>query len=69
MPEQALGGIPLDFGIFVEDKPSELSCTLVRYLFNAFVVPFKLLLKVGRVYFGQSLFELTSYHFDRCTVG
>ena len=25
MPEQALGGIPLGFGI-VEDKPSELSC-------------------------------------------
>ena len=23
---QALGGIPLDFGIVVEDKPSELSC-------------------------------------------
>ena len=26
MPEQALGGIPLGFGIVVEDKPSELSC-------------------------------------------
>ena len=25
MPEQVLGGIPLGFGIFVEDKPSELS--------------------------------------------
>ena len=24
--EQALGGIPLGFGIVVEDKPSELSC-------------------------------------------
>ena len=24
-PEQALGGIPLGFGIVVEDKPSELS--------------------------------------------
>ena len=26
VPEQALGGIPLDFGIVVEDKPTELSC-------------------------------------------
>ena len=26
MSEQALGGIPLGFGIVVEDKPSELSC-------------------------------------------
>ena len=26
MPEQALGGIPLDFGTVVEDKPSKLSC-------------------------------------------
>ena len=26
MPEQALGGIPLDFGIVMEDKPSKLSC-------------------------------------------
>ncbi|MCG8626872.1 MAG: hypothetical protein MJE68_33330, partial [Proteobacteria bacterium] len=26
MPEQALGWIPLGFGIVVEDKPSELSC-------------------------------------------
>ena len=25
MPEQALGGIPLGFGIVVEDQPSELS--------------------------------------------
>ena len=25
--EQALGGIPLGFGIVVEDKPSELSCS------------------------------------------
>ena len=25
VPEQALGGIPLGFGIIVEDKPSELS--------------------------------------------
>ena len=25
--EQALDGIPLGFGIVVEDKPSELSCT------------------------------------------
>ena len=30
--EVALGGIPLGFGIVVEDKPSELSCTrLKRY--------------------------------------
>ena len=28
VPEQALGGIPLGFGIAVEDKPSELSCSL-----------------------------------------
>ena len=27
VPEQALGGIPLGFGIVVEDKPSELSRT------------------------------------------
>ena len=27
--EQALGGIPPGFGIVVEDKPSELSCTIV----------------------------------------
>ena len=27
MPKQALGGIPLDFGIVMEDKLSELSCT------------------------------------------
>ena len=26
VPKQALGGIPLDFGIVMEDKPSELSC-------------------------------------------
>ena len=26
MPEQALGGIPLVFGIVVKDKPSKLSC-------------------------------------------
>ena len=25
VPKQALGGIPLDFGIVMEDKPSELS--------------------------------------------
>ena len=25
VPEQALGGIPLSFGIVVEDKPSKLS--------------------------------------------
>ena len=31
MPEQALGGIPLDFGIVMEDKPSELSCIIVNY--------------------------------------
>ena len=29
MSEQALGGIPLGFGIVVEDKPSELSCVCV----------------------------------------
>ena len=29
VPEQALGGIPLDFGIVVEDKASELSYTTV----------------------------------------
>ena len=27
--EQALGGIPLGFGIVVEDKPSELSCIIM----------------------------------------
>ena len=27
--EQTLGGIPLGFGIVVEDKPSELSCTFL----------------------------------------
>ena len=34
--EQALGGIPLGFGIVVEDKPSELSCvqSLVRRIIN-----------------------------------
>ena len=26
VPKEALGGIPLDFGIVMEDKPSELSC-------------------------------------------
>ena len=26
VPEQALGGIPLGFGIVVEDKPSDLPC-------------------------------------------
>ena len=26
VPKQALGEIPLDFGIVMEDKPSELSC-------------------------------------------
>ena len=26
---QALGGIPLDFGIVVEDNPSELSCPTI----------------------------------------
>ena len=26
VPEQALGGIPLGFGIVIEDKLSELSC-------------------------------------------
>ena len=31
MPEQALGGIPLDFGIVMEDKPSELSCIILLY--------------------------------------
>ena len=28
MSEQPLGGIPLGFGIVVEDKRSELSCTI-----------------------------------------
>ena len=28
--EQALGGIPLGFGIVVEDKPSELSCNVAN---------------------------------------
>ena len=32
--EQALGGIPLDFGVVVEDKPSELSCTTCNELSN-----------------------------------
>ena len=32
VPEQALGGIPLGFGIVVEDKPSELSCTCTVYV-------------------------------------
>ena len=27
VPEQALGRIPLGFGIVIEDKPSEFSCT------------------------------------------
>ena len=27
LDQEALGGIPLDFGVVVEDKPSELSCT------------------------------------------
>ena len=30
VPEQALGGIPLDFGIVMEDKPSELSCSKLK---------------------------------------
>ena len=29
VPEQAMSGIPLGFGIVVEDKPSELSCMQV----------------------------------------
>ena len=29
VPEEALGGILLGFGIVVEDKPSELSCTCI----------------------------------------
>ena len=33
MPEQALGGIPLGFGIVVEDKPSELSCNDKRVIY------------------------------------
>ena len=33
VPEQALGGIPLSFGIAVEDKPSELSCTVYMTLY------------------------------------
>ena len=31
VPEQALGGIPLGFGIVAEDKPSELSRMTVNY--------------------------------------
>ena len=27
LPEQAVGGFPLDSGLVVEDRPSELSCT------------------------------------------
>ena len=29
VPKQALGGIPLDFGTVMEDKPSKLSCRLL----------------------------------------
>ena len=29
MHKQALGGIPLDFGIVMGDKPFELSCNLI----------------------------------------
>ena len=28
VPKQAVGGIPLDFGIVMEDRPSELSCSM-----------------------------------------
>ena len=32
VPEQALGGIPLGFGLVVEDKPTDFSCTcLIAY--------------------------------------
>ena len=31
VPEQALGGIPLGFWIVMEDKPSELSCSLLVF--------------------------------------
>ena len=30
VPKQALDGIPLDFGVVMEDKPSELSCLYAR---------------------------------------
>ena len=36
VPEQALGGIPLGFGIVVEDKPSELLCD---FLISCFSLP------------------------------
>ena len=37
VPEQALGGIPLGFGIAVEDKPSELSYTSTSYMCSCFI--------------------------------
>ena len=38
VPEQALGGIPLHFGIVMEDKPSELSCNFVVVLTVIFLL-------------------------------
>ena len=35
VPEQALGGIPLSFGIVVEDKPSELYVGTLKFCRDA----------------------------------
>ena len=37
MPEQALGWLPLDLGLAVEDEPSERSCTYVYDKACAFI--------------------------------
>ena len=33
LPEQAVGGFPLGLELVVEDRPSELSCTVYVYIY------------------------------------
>ena len=69
LSEQALGGIPLGFGILVEDKPSELSCIDVAFL-DSIILPV-LLDKVTRrsLYLGlvDTIFAYAYNH--RTTLG
>ena len=64
MPKQALGGIPLDFGIVMEDKPSELSCSYLTSssVLGGLIIPadwVRLSLSMARFFVSVSLLCLS----------
>ena len=61
MPEQALGGIQLGFGIVVEDKPSELSG---MYFLDITAITNYFRKEKGRQDVDNAVLELTEDNFD-----